>query len=744
MKGPRAELLLKGFGSAALVAIGVLAALSYTPAPRLPGGLIPPTDRYRAEILRDDFGVPHIYGETDPDVAYGLAYAHAEDDFATIQGALLASRGRLASVYGKSAAANDYMVALLEIQRVVDEGYLRLANDVRDLCEAYAEGLNHYAAQHPDQALADLYPVKGRDVIAGFVHKLPLFFGVDKVLTGMLEGPEDEGSTDEGTHAPDSQTASLFARPTRAVKGSNAIALAPKKTTDGSTVLVVNSHQPLTGPVAWYEVHLHSEQGWNATGGIFPGAPVVLHGHNPNLGWAHTVNRPDLVDAYRLEIDPEDPNRYRLDDQWLELKSSIAEIEVKLWGPFHWTFKREVLASVHGPVMRTDHGTFALRFSGFGELRQVEQWYRMNRASHREEWLEAMAMGAIPMFNTVYADQAGNIGYVYNARLPHRREGFDYGSELPGHRSEAIWSHEGSLPFAELPQVWNPESGFVQNCNNAPFTTTHGPENPSEDHFSPVHGIERRVTNRGLRALQLFGGPGPLSPEQILDRKFDTTYHPSSALIRLLRRAIRLLNSDLSDDSAANSTVTVSSAEVGELIQVLTAFDFETDIQDPHAALVVLSLGPFIEPPVDPTDEQLRQSIHDAARRLKEDFGSLTVPWGEVNRLRRGDVDLPLAGAPDVLHAIYGDPDGDGRLRAMAGDSYVLVATWSADGEVSSQSLHPFGSATLDAGSPHYADQTTLFAERQLKPVLFERSQIEARLERRYRPSDHDLEDRTP
>ncbi len=719
MRGPRAKRLLVGLALVVLLTLGGLAAVSYTPAVRLPSDLIPPSDRYQVEILRDDYGVPHIYGQTDPDVAYGLAYAHAEDDFPTLQGALLASRGRLASVYGKAAAPNDYMVALLDIQRVVDEGYPELPADVRELCEAYAEGLNHFAALHPDEALADLYPVRGRDVIAGFVHKLPLFFGVDKVLTSFVEG----------TGGNKFDMASIFGSQTREVKGSNAVALAPKKTTDGSTVLVVNSHQPWTGPVAWYEVHLHSEQGWNATGGIFPGAPVVLHGHNPFLGWAHTVNRPDLVDEYELEIDPANPDRYRLDDRWLTLEKRTTRIEVKLWGPFHWTFEREVLSSVHGPAMRTEHGTFALRFSGFGEVRQVEQWYRMNRATHRDAWLDAMSMRAIPMFNTVYADQTGSIGFVYNARLPERQEGFDYQSRLPGTRSEAIWPHDKPLPFEALPQVWDPASGLVQNCNNTPFTTTHGPKNPTSAAFSTVHGIERRITNRSLRALELFGGPELLSAEQILKRKFDTAYHPESALAGLLQRAIDLIRRDTAAEVAT------------EVAEVLRAFDLDADVNDPHAALVVLALGPFIEPPVEPTDDQLRQSVHNAAKTLKQHFGSLTVPWGEVNRLRRGEVDLPLAGAPDVLHAIYGAPEDDGRLRAVAGDSYVLVVSWSADGEVSSQSLHPFGSATVDESSPHFADQTRLFAERTLKPVLFERSAIEARLERRYRPG---AEERTP
>src|SRR5229473_2527079 len=185
-------------GRVALSSIVLLAgaglALALWPRPRLDTAALLPKRAYDVRILRDTWGVPHVFGRTDADVAYGLAWAHAEDDFQTIQGALLAARGRLATVLGREGAPNDYLVQLLRIPDVVDAGYERdLRPETRALCEAYAEGINHYAALHPDEAIADLYPARGRDLIAGFVHKTPLFFGLDRVLRGLLEPAPSPG-----------------------------------------------------------------------------------------------------------------------------------------------------------------------------------------------------------------------------------------------------------------------------------------------------------------------------------------------------------------------------------------------------------------------------------------------------------------------------------------------------------------------------------------------------------------------
>ena len=177
--------------------------------PRLPADLGEVANKYDVEILRDTWGVPHVFGTSDADAAFGLAYAHAEDDFATIQGALLAARGKLASVFGQDAAPNDYMVHLLRIWDVVDEKYETLDPSTQAVCQGYADGLNLYAAEHPDEAMAGLYPVHGKDVVAGFVHKLPLFFGIDGVLTKLFTPPEPDSVRRHITRSPDSPSREL-------------------------------------------------------------------------------------------------------------------------------------------------------------------------------------------------------------------------------------------------------------------------------------------------------------------------------------------------------------------------------------------------------------------------------------------------------------------------------------------------------------------------------------------------------
>jgi penicillin amidase/acyl-homoserine-lactone acylase len=719
---------------AVLVAVlGVTTLVLWWREPSLPEGLVPEPGQLDVRILRDTWGVPHVFGRTDADVAHGLAWAHAEDDFPTIQGALLAARGKLASEFGRDAAPNDYMVQLLRIPEVVAAGYPTLSPETRALCEGYAAGLNHYAALHPEEAIARLYPVTGSDVVAGFVHKLPLFFGIDRTLGELLEEEPAQTVSDppssESTPSAPGTSARLVRGDLGPVKGSNAFAVAPSRTADGSTFLVVNSHQPWEGPVAWYEAHLRSDEGWEAVGGVFPGAPVILHGHNRRLGWAHTVNRPDLVDVYALETDPEQPGRYRFDGEWRSLERRRAKLEVKLWGPWRIWVEREVLFSVHGPALETPHGTYAIRFAGFGETRHVEQWYRMNRAQNLDQWRRAMALGAIPMFHTVYADAEGHVGYVYNAALPRRAEGWDWRRYLPGDRSETLWTE--LLPWEQLPQVFDPPSGFVQSCNSSPFRTTVGEGNPDPAEWSEVFGIERRMTNRALRALELFGADESIEWQELEAIKFDTAYAPGSPLLRMVERALALEGAGLEGAGLGE--------DGGELLararDHLRLFDGEADLDDPHVALPVLAFGRFVDEE-PPTDDDLLAALGEAVVHLDEHFGGLEVPWSEINRLRRGTTDLPLAGAPDVLHAVYGRLDDDGRLRGWAGDSYVLLAAWDGEGRVRSRSLHQYGSATLDPTSPHHADQAPLFARRQTKPVWLDEAEIRRHLSEEYRPGE--------
>lgn len=670
-------------------------------------------------ILRDRFGVPHVFGRSDADAAFGLAWAHAEDDFETIQGTLLAARGRLAARLGLAGAPNDYLVALLRVRESVDAGYGRdLSPATRDLCEAYAAGLNLYAARHPARAFPGLYPLRGQDVVAGFVHKLPLFFGIDRALRSLL----DPQAGAEGTAARVERASRLAALGWPGeLPGSNVFAVAPRRSADGFTRLVVNSHQPWEGPVAWYEAHLKSDQGWDVAGGLFPGTPLVLHGHNRDLGWAHTVNRPDLVDSYRLETDPGDPDRYRLDGEWRRLERRTAAIEVKLAGPLSWTFEREALWSAHGPVLRTPRGTFALRVAGLGDVRAVEQWYRMGKARGFEEWMAAMSLSGVPMFHTGYADRTGRIAYLYNARLPLRAEGPDWSQPVRGDVSATLWTDY--LPFERLPRVVDPASGFIQNANSSPYRTTLGDGNPRREEYPERLGIDDRMTNRALRALELFAADESLTRDELDALKLDVAYSERSALAAQLGR---LVAAEAPRDALLRGA-----------LELLRGWDLRAAADSRAAALALLALRPneFGEVPAG-DDEALLRRLREAARELQWSFGRLDPPWSEVLRLRRGGLELGLAGAPDVLRAVYARRDPDGRLRGTAGDSYILMVEWDREGRVSSRSVHNYGSATRVERSPHYADQAPLFAAGRYKPVWLEEAELRAHLEREYRPGE--------
>jgi penicillin amidase/acyl-homoserine-lactone acylase len=686
-----------------------------------PAPLLAAAGQYQVRILRDEFGVPHIYGKTDADVAYGLSFAHAEDDFATTQNVLLATRGRLASANGLASAPVDYMVQLMGIwERVEDRYQTELTPETRALAEAYAAGFNHYAALHPEQVFPGLIPVTGKDVVAGFAFRFPMFYGFQRqVLALFEEGRSVQAGPRQGQLAREVLPGTDFPL---GLIGSNGIAVGPSRSADGATRLVVNSHQPYTGPVAWYEARLKSEEGWDMAGGVFPGSPLILHGHNRNLGWASTVNRPDVIDVYLLEINPENRNQYRFDGEWRDLEVGEVEIRVKVFGRLHWTVRRELLRSVHGPVIRRDHGTYALRYAGMDEIRQLEQYYRLGKARSFDEWLAAMAMQALPSINFVYADREGNVAYFYNATFPRRAEGYDWQAHLPGDTSETLWSE--FLPFEALPQVVNPASGFVVNSNHTPFRATTGPDNPDPADFSPTLGIETDMTNRGLRALELFGADPSISHQEFRSYKFDKRYSEESHVARIVAE---IMAADLPDDSLLT-----------EARRVLADWDFSADAESTGAALGILTATPVVlaerrgeEPP------GAVESFIEAARTLERHHGRVDPPWGQVNRMRRGGLDLPVGGGPDTLRAIQSfELEGDGTYTANSGDCYVMFVEWDSRGRLRSESIHQFGSATLDESSPHYADQVPLFVAERTKRLHLEEAQLRRHLSREYRPGE--------
>ncbi|MCA3255499.1 MAG: penicillin acylase family protein, partial [Alphaproteobacteria bacterium] len=499
-----------GLSLAGLIAVAAVALLLWEPLlPPLPA---PPADAkparaFDVSIARDEWGVPHVRGKTDPDVAYGLAYAHAEDDFATLQEVLAGVRGRSGAFLGQDGAKMDFATHLLGIWATTNRDYERvLAPDLRALLEAYAAGLNRYAEKHPGEVrLRGLFPVTGRDVAAGFVLRSPFFYGLDRPLGALVEGkpvPRDAGPADE--------------------RGSNAFAIAGVRSSDGVTRLVSNSHQPWAGPVAWYEAVVHSDDGWDFAGALFPGAPFPLLGHNKTLGWTNTVNRPDLIDVYRLTLDGSGDN-YRFDGGWRPLERTRVWLRVK-FGPFVLPVPRTILRSVHGPVIVNDTGAYALRYAGIDDIRAVDSYYRLNKAKDFAEWQAIMARQAIVGTNFVYADAAGRIAFIYNARFPKRAPGYDWKGVLPGDTSRTLWS--AYEPYSAYPQVIDPKSGWVANANNTPFIATAPADQLKPEAYAKELGIETFVTNRARRYDALFAEieGKPISREDLMRIKFDKGY----------------------------------------------------------------------------------------------------------------------------------------------------------------------------------------------------------------------------
>jgi penicillin amidase/acyl-homoserine-lactone acylase len=687
------------------------------------------SEKYSVKILRDTWGVPHVYGKTDPDVAFGLAYAHCEDDFKNIQDTMLATRSLGGAVNGANAASIDFIVHLLGVWDDVNAKYeTDLSPETRALCEAYADGVNLYIEKHPDEVLLEeVFPVTGKDIVAGFVFKAPFFYGLDGAVLELF-GPERrrDVSTKQAALGDFSiQTALANTKDFLTAQwptGSNTFSVAPNRTSDGSTYLNVNSHQPFEGPVAWYEAHLHSEDGWDMVGGLFPGMPVIGHGHNRNLGWAMTVNSPDLADIYVLETNPDNPDQYKFDGEWLDfdIKEVTLKVRVTPDSPMTMKVRREVVRSVYGPVLRQTHGVYAIRYAGMGDIRQVEQWYRMNKADTHAEWLDAMKLQAIASLNVGYADKEGNISYIYNAKLPVRADGYNWEQYLPGNTSDTLW--DTYLPFDELPMVFNPASGFVQNCNSSPFLTTFGDDNPDQSKYSTNFGIETHLSNRAMRARELFEADTSITWDEFYTYKFDMKYSEDSFLVNTLNQLLSITPPD--------------DPQIRKALSILEKWDHNTNPESTGAALAVMTILPLNNSRGSvPADEKILESLSNAIEQLMNTHGQLNVPWEKVNRLVHGTTNLGTGGGPDILHAFYGGLNKEnGTYIGRAGDCYVLLVKWDKDGNVASESIHQYGSATVHPDSPHYADQSPLFVKRQLKPVWYEESDIRAHLESEYVP----------
>ena len=569
-------------------------------------------------IVRDKWGVPHIFAPTDAEVAYGFAWATAEDDFKTMQEQMLPIRGLMGQVLGRKGAELDVAVHLIGANEIVDERYEKdLSPAFREIVEAYAAGANAYAEQHPKEVLhKKLFPLSGEDVIKGYVVGMTLMSSVNRSLSAILGGKLKSAQKAEAT-------------------GSNAFAVSSKKTKDGNTYLAVNSHQPLEGLNSWYEAHLHSDEGWNILGASFAGGVTIFAGTTPNLGWAHTLNYPDFADIFELTMHPEKKLHYRFDGEWLELEPYHTKAQIKLMGFLKVGAKQKFYKSKYGVTFETPTGFFALRFPANRDIRAAEQWYRMNKAKNFEEFKAALQMQGIICTNIVYADREDHIYYLSNGRFPKRNPNYDWRGVVPGDTSATLWQDD-YYPLEQLAQVEDPESGYVFNCNHTPFYSSGPGESPKPGDVPSTMGYlgEQRLTNRGVRLGALMEESGKIDYEQFKEIKFDRKYHSPlksgpklEAIFHLdskkypaIAESIELLNNwdrEASEDSEAAS------------IGILATMHLSKIIKDPNSYRMGNEL----------TEAKLVEAVTEATNHLKRAFwkcqgafGTITAPHSRISR----------------------------------------------------------------------------------------------------------------
>lgn len=665
-------------------------------------------------IVRDQWGVPHVYGKTDAATAYGLAWAQAEDNFHDMQTNLMISRGRLGEVDGPEGAQFDFVVQFARVREMVEEKYESdVSDNFKKVLEGYCQGVNEYAEAHPEELrLKDLTPINPYDVLVGYSASMALLSGLPYPLISILEGRPD----DLGPYQLDGS-------------GSNAFAFNSSKTEDGQVYLANNSHQPLDGNLAWYEAHLVSDEGWNVMGALFPGGVSVFTGATPNLAWAHTVNVSDFVDVYKLSMHPKNKLQYKFDGEYRTLEEKKIKLKVKV-GPIKIPVKKKAWWSVYGATVKGKDGHYySFRFSANMGVKAAEQWYSMNKAQNFTEFYQCLEMGGLASTNIVYGDANDTIFFIDNGNFPFRDRAYNWKEVLPGDTSATLWEDFHSTE--ELVQVLQPISGYVFNTNNTPFTSSGPLDNPRRRDYDPTLGNYQYENNRSLRVMEILSEIDKISWQDFLRLKYDQQY-PDSMYIFFMSNPTDIFNLDADEFPA-----------IRKEIELLHSWDRVGNAESEGAAMSLVTMHYLFKNIIKRHEfykrneipkPEIAEAIGLAREHLIKHFGTTKVTLGEVQRLVRGDNDYPLSGLEDQIASMRSVKWEDGRFKGTLGESYIQLVRFSEKGIEIRSSIN-FGASNRKE-SPHYDDQVDLHLNKQTKEMRFEKEWIMENATRTYHPGE--------
>ena len=658
------------------------------------------------DIVRDEYGIPHIYAQTDAEVAYGLAWANAEDDFTTIQEAYLAGNAMLSNYIGLKGAAADFITQFIGSKNLIEEKIGTISEDYMAVVEGYSQGLNAYASNNPDKVLyKKLFPITPKKML--MYSQLQLFISNEGAYWAgrILNNDTQDDFLDQN------------------LTGSNVIAMNSSKTVSGETFLAINTHQPLEGPTSWYEVHLNSQEGTNIIGTMYPGTPNVVIGVNEYLGWSHTVNYPDKTDVFKLRM--KNKRKYIVDEEEYELEKLKAKITIKVLG-IPIKINRKYYKSIYGPTLKNKSGYYSIRTPTLFNVKALEQWWRMGKSKNFSEFYNNLKMKELPGFNIGYADKYDTIFYMSNGIIPKRAQGYNWKGIVPGDTKKTLWTEYHNIE--DLPQVIQPESGFIYNANHSPFKSTSADENPNEENYNENMGYETYDNNRSTRLIELIESYDRVSYDDFKDIKYDNSF-PSK------------FNYNFMDISIIETLKLQAENDLFELLDIIQKWDRKTDIDSQGAGLYGVLYYQLVRNYRDEiqknnkivSKEILLSALADTKAYIINNFGSTEITLGDFQKLVRGDKELPIWGLPDVITAMSSRPYKDGKYKVTQGESYIGLVRFNENGPIL-ESIISFGNSD-NPESDHYTDQMEKYSKFQTKKMTFDKNIIYSEAKEIYNPN---------
>ena len=681
-------------------------------------------------IIRDDWGIAHVYAKTDADVVFGALYAQAEDDFNRVETNYLKAMGRLAEAEGESKIYQDLRMKMFISPEALRKQYAESPAWLRQLMDAFADGLNFYLAKHPEvkprvitrfepwMALSFTEGSIGGDIERIDLTKLETFYGKRPVMRAQVDDFMREPS------------------------GSNGIAIAPANTREKHALLLINPH---TSFFFRSELQMVSEEGLNAYGAATWGQFFIYQGFNDRAGWMHTSSGVDAVDEY-LEVVTKRGNGYvyKYGGEQRPVTATTITVPYKKGAAMmEKTFR--AYATQHGPVIREENGKWVTIRLMQEPVKALMESYLRTKARNYKAYRETMELKANSSNNTIYADADGTIAYFHGNFIPKRDTKFDWTKPVDGTNPATDW--QGLHAVEETPTLLNPASGWLYNTNNWPWSAA-GTSSPNKSDF-PAYVESGRESARGLHAIRVLEGKKDFTPTSLMKAAYDS-YLPwfektipalvraweSGTVDRRLAEQVRVLRQwDLrwSEDSVATSLAVFWGEEVQQRVR-------------DDARKSGMAVEEFVAGKAE--GSVLLEALGSASNRLQKDFGDWKTAWGDINRFQRltGDIVQPFNDAKESIpvgftSAIWGSLAsfgarpyaGSKKWYGTSGNSFVAIVEF---GERVRAMAVTAGGESGSPASKHFNDQAERYARGDLREVYFYREQLQGHTERQYHPGE--------